>query len=791
MVSEFIQEGYHILIFCIGCPILAWVFSYVYYKHTARIPVGPEDENNALDQPINSSGDDHREKVYEIYCLIYQGAQDFLWAEYKAIGIFVIGFSIFLEIVLGISDSWIQASFTVIAFIVGCGTSVLAGYVGMAIGTFANARTAIACDQQGLAAGFRVAFKAACVMGFCLCAFGIFNLYILIMLFRLYYTDACTSGSDSASETEHLFEAIAGYGLGGSSVALFGRVGGGIYTKAADVGADLVGKVENDLNEDDIRNPAVIADNVGDNVGDIAGMGADLFGSFAEASCACMVIAAQTGSLTPNDSSVYQNWGYVAFPLLISCSGIIACFITSFFASGTRTLDLDGVEPKLKGQIMISTIIETVFLAIISMVFMPSEAYFAGYAVAYVDGDSVEYMAEEISVKNYYLFFATAVGLWAGMGIGYVTEYYTSNQHRPTREVAQNCETGAATNVIMGLALGYESTIFPACAIAVSAYISHSLAGFYGVSLAALGILSTLSIGLTIDAFGPISDNAGGIAEMSGMDEDVRTRTDALDAAGNTTAAIGKGFAIGSAAYVSLALFSGYITVLRSRDIDKFAHVDMLHAFPFAGLLVGAMIPFWFSAMTMGAVGRAAHDMVEHVRTEFAEHPDILEPDAQTGKLRSPDYAACIRISTNASLKEMIPPGILVLGTPIVVGFLFGCKALAGVLIGALISAVCNAIAASNTGGAWDNAKKYVEQQKLQKSDGSGPYKKGTAEYKPVHAAAVVGDTIGDPLKDTSGPSLNIVMKLMAVESLVLANAFYINESGLFGLIAAKITGSR
>jgi len=789
MANEFIREGYHVLILCIACPVLAWVFSFWYYKQTARIAVSPEDVRDGQhEQPINSSVDDKRNEIYEIYSLIFKGAQDFLAAEYKAIALFVVGFSIFLEIVLGISDSWIQATFTVVAFIVGCGTSVLAGYVGMAIGTFANARTAIACADEGLAAGFRTAFKAAVVMGFCLCAFGIFNLYILIMLFRLYYTDACTSDSDSDDVTAELFEAIAGYGLGGSSVALFGRVGGGIYTKAADVGADLVGKVENNLNEDDIRNPAVIADNVGDNVGDIAGMGADLFGSFAEASCAAMVIAAQTGSLTPNESSVYQNWGYVAFPLVVSCSGILACFITSFFASGTKELALDGVEPKLKGQIMISTIIETVFLAIISMCFMPSEAYFAGYVVAYADDDSVAYEAEEISVKNYYLFFATAVGLWAGMGIGYVTEYYTSNAHTPTQEVAQNCETGAATNVIMGLALGYESTIFPACAIAVAAYVAHSLAGFYGVSLAALGILSTLSIGLTIDAFGPISDNAGGIAEMSGMDEDVRTRTDALDAAGNTTAAIGKGFAIGSAAFVSLALFSGYMTVLQSRDIDKFAHVDLLHAFPFAGLLIGAMIPFWFSAMTMGAVGRAAHDMVEHVRTEFQEHPNILEPD-EDGKMTKPDYAACIKISTEASLKEMIPPGALVMGTPIVVGFIFGCKALAGVLIGAMVSSVCNAIAASNTGGAWDNAKKYVEQGKLEKSDGTGPYRKGTDEYRPVHAAAVVGDTIGDPLKDTSGPSLNIVMKLMAVESLVLANAFYIENPGLLGWIASKITG--
>merc|ERR1719362_1221212 len=348
----------------------------------------------------------------------------------------------------------------------------------------------------------------------------------------------------------------------------------------------------------------------------------------------------------------------------------------------------------------------------------------------------------------------------------------------------------------MGLALGYESTIFPACAIAVAAYVSHSLAGFYGIALSALGMLGTMTMALTIDAFGPISDNAGGIAEMSGMAEEVRERTDCLDAAGNTTAAIGKGFAIGSAAFVSLALFSGYMTVLQSRNVDKFSHVDILHAFPFAGLLIGAMIPYWFSAMTMGAVGRAAHDLVMHVRAEFDEHQDILEPDPDTGLTRKPDYAACIRISTEASLKEMVPPGALVMATPIVVGFIFGCKALAGVLIGALVSGVCGAISASNTGGAWDNAKKYIEQDKLTKKDDNGNEcvdDNGRTvvlgKNTDAHKAAIVGDTIGDPLKDTSGPSLNIVMKLMAVESLVFAKAFYIDNPGLLGWIAAKIKG--
>mmetsp|Transcript_16560 Transcript_16560/g.26245 ORF Transcript_16560/g.26245 Transcript_16560/m.26245 type:complete len:793 (-) Transcript_16560:79-2457(-) len=785
----FVEDGYATLVFCLVCPVLAWIFSYIYYRHTARIIIDPQvAADSGLKRPINASDDGGSlEKIFEIYNLIFDGAKAFLFAEYRAICIFVVGFSIFILIVLGVSDSWINAIFTVIAFVVGCATSVLAGYVGMMIGTFANARTAVA-SRTSLAEGFKTAFKAAVVMGFCLCAFGIFNLYILIMLFRLYYSDAFGEGSESAAQTAALFEAIAGYGLGGSSVALFGRVGGGIYTKAADVGADLVGKVEYNLNEDDIRNPAVIADNVGDNVGDIAGMGADLFGSFAESSCAALVIAAQTGGLvsveTTNYDNIWENWGYVSFPLVISCTGIVASFITSFFATGVQHMELTDVEPKLKGQIMISTVIETIFLLIVSMTLMPEKAYFAGYVVQNALDHQIITVQSPIIVYNYYLFFSAAVGLWAGMGIGYVTEYYTSNQHKPTQVVAENCRTGAATNIIMGLALGYKSVIFPACAMAVAAYVSHSLAGFYGVALSALGILSTLSIGLTIDAFGPISDNAGGIAEMSDMPEVVRERTDCLDAAGNTTAAIGKGFAIGSAAFVSLALFSGYMTILQSRDVEQFSHVDILHAFPFAGLLVGAMIPYWFSAMTMGAVGKAAQQMVLHVRREFEEHPDILRPDPETNRSRAPNYAACIRISTEASLREMIPPGILVMGTPLVVGFIFGCKALAGVLIGALVSGVCGAVAASNTGGAWDNAKKFIEQNKLKNDDGEVLGKNTDA-----HKAAVVGDTVGDPLKDTSGPSLNIVMKLMAVESLVFAKAFYIQHPGFLGWISAKIKG--
>ena len=370
---------------------------------------------------------------------------------------------------------------------------------------------------------------------------------------------------------------------------------------------------------------------------------------------------------------------------------------------------------------------------------------------------------DALTVKNWYIFFCCASGLWTGLIIGYLTEYYTSNQYRPVQDLSDACKTGAATNIILGLALGMKSDIIPAISLAVAVYISHQLAGFYGVALAALGILSTMSIGLTIDAFGPISDNAGGIAEMCELGEATRERTDALDAAGNTTAAIGKGFAIGSAAFVSLALFSGYVTILQSEGVG-FNHVDILHAFPFCGLLVGAMLPYWFSAMTMAAVGRAAFKMVNEVRRQFHENPGIL-----TGEVK-PDYTGCIDISTKASLKEMIAPGALVMITPLFVGFVLGTQALAGVLIGALVSGVQMAISSSNTGGAWDNAKKYIEAGKLGPDHGKG---------SGAHHAAVVGDTVGDPLKDTSGPSLNILIKLMAVESLVFARAFAYCPDGL------------
>jgi inorganic pyrophosphatase len=416
------------------------------------------------------------------------------------------------------------------------------------------------------------------------------------------------------------------------------------------------------------------------------------------------------------------------------------------------------IEPTLKNQLLVSTVLMTLGLLGSAFLFLPTTHNIFQSS----EGRGYE------EVANWHIFLCTASGLWAGLAIGYITEYYTSNRFVPVQDVSKSCETGAATNIISGLALGYKSVIIPCIALAFSSFLSHELAGFYGVAMAALGILSTLSIGLTIDAFGPISDNAGGIAEMCNLGEETRRRTDALDAAGNTTAAIGKGYAIGSAAFVSLALFSGYVTIVQSRSKRALAAVDVLQAFPFAGLLVGAMIPYWFSAMTMRSVGDAANEMVLEVRKQFATRTGIMAGTEQ------PDYDTCIRISTDASLKEMIPPGALVMLTPLIVGFIFGVQMLAGVLLGALVSGVQMAQSASNTGGAWDNAKKYIEQGNLPNGHG-----KGSEEHK----AAVVGDTVGDPLKDTSGPSLNIVMKLMAIISLVFARAFPTNQGALIGFI--------
>jgi len=738
---------------CLAFPFLGLFFSLYYAYLTSLVEVDPE-KQDADGSLLNEDSISKKVRVqlFFIYNRIYEGAHSFLYAEYRYISVFVFLFTILIVVVLGVTDSWVNAVFTAIAFIVGCGTSVLAGLIGMKIGVFANARTSLSA-QISLDRAFKLSFKAAVVMGFTLCSMGLLNLFVLIYLYRIYYKNAFNDDVNLVDvEQRHaLFESIAGYGLGGSCIGLFGRVGGGIYTKAADVGADLVGKNRAELPEDDPRNPAVIADNVGDNVGDIAGMGADLFGSFAEATCAALVIGSQTEL-----SNGLQNFSQIVFPLTISACGLAVCFLTSFMATHCTTVKEDSqIETTLKRQLLISTVLMTPCLYGLCVWFLPAE-----------------FVVQKQTVKNWHIFFCGFCGLWSGLIIGYVTEYYTSFSYRPVQEVAESCNKGgAATNIIYGLALGYLSVIVPVFCLAITIYVSHSLAGFLGIAIAALGILSTLSIGLTIDAFGPICDNAGGCAEMSGMDEEVRDRTDALDAAGNTTAAIGKGFAIGSAALVSLALFSGFITVAPADSFEHYPNgaviINILGPFPFSGLLIGAMLPYWFTAMTMKSVGRAANEMVEEVERQWEENPNILREDMPD----LPDYDKCIDISTASSLREMFAPGALVMLTPLIVGFLFGTECLAGVLSGALVSGVQMAISQSNTGGAWDNAKKYVEK------GGIPGVKKGSE----THKAAVVGDTVGDPLKDTSGPSINILIKLMAIISLVFGRSFPSHYGGYVG----------
>ncbi|KAF1875572.1 hypothetical protein Lal_00006201 [Lupinus albus] len=703
-------------------------------------------------------------KCAEIQNAISEGATSFLFTEYKYVGIFMVAFAVLIFVFLGSVEGFstrhqpctydqtkickpalATALFSTISFILGGITSVISGFLGMKIATYANARTTLEA-RKGVGKAFIVAFRSGAVMGFLLAANGLLVLYITINLFKIYYGD----------DWGGLFEAITGYGLGGSSMALFGRVGGGIYTKAADVGADLVGKVERNIPEDDPRNPAVIADNVGDNVGDIAGMGSDLFGSYAESSCAALVVA------SISSFGVNHEFTAMLYPLIISSVGILVCLLTTLFATDFFEIKtVKEIEPALKKQLIISTVFMTVGIAIVSWIALPSSFTIFNFGVQKV-------------VKNWtygvmgQLFLCVAVGLWAGLIIGFVTEYYTSNAYSPVQDVADSCRTGAATNVIFGLALGYKSVIIPIFAIAVSIFVSFTFAAMYGIAVAALGMLSTIATGLAIDAYGPISDNAGGIAEMAGMSHRIRERTDALDAAGNTTAAIGKfieaslipGFAIGSAALVSLALFGAFV----SRA--AITTVDVLTPKVFIGLIVGAMLPYWFSAMTMKSVGKAALKMVEEVRRQFNTIPGLMEGTTK------PDYATCVKISTDASIKEMIPPGALVMLTPLIVGIFFGVETLSGVLAGSLVSGVQIAISASNTGGAWDNAKKYIEAGASEHARSLGP--KGSDPHK----AAVIGDTIGDPLKDTSGPSLNILIKLMAVESLVFA-PFFATHGGL------------
>ncbi len=687
--------------------VLSILTAIVYALKVTRITIGTE-----------GGKDKESQKLIEISSAISEGAMAFLVREYKTISLFIAFMAVLIFVLLDnpATPDFNDGLFTSIAFVAGALISCLSGFIGMKIATVGNVRTAQAA-KTSMSKAFRVAFDSGAVMGFGLVGLAVLG---MIGLFLLY-----TNLFPNVSKL-FLMEALAGFGLGGSAVALFARVGGGIYTKAADVGADLVGKVEKGIPEDDPRNPATIADNVGDNVGDVAGMGADLFGSCAEATCAALVIGATATALSGQTDALL-------YPLLISAFGIPASILTSLIAS---VKEGGNVEKVLKIQLWVSTLLVAAAMYFVTNIYMV---------------DSFEIAGKTITKWNVYI--SLIVGLFSGMFIGLITEYYTSHSYKPVREVVEASKTGAATNIIYGMALGYQSSVIPVILLVITIVTANLLAGMYGIAIAALGMISTIAIGLTIDAYGPVSDNAGGIAEMAELGKEVRNRTDTLDAAGNTTAAIGKGFAIGSAALTSLALFAAFIT--RTGTVG----LDILNAEVFGGLLFGAMLPFVFTAMTMKSVGKAAVDMVEEVRKQFREIPGIMEG---TGK---PDYKRCVDISTTAALREMIAPGLLVLLTPIVVGYLFGIKSLSGVLAGALVAGVVLAISSANSGGGWDNAKKYIE-----KAAGG----KGSDQHK----AAVVGDTVGDPLKDTSGPSINILIKLMAITSLVFAE-FFVQHGGL------------
>ena len=685
----------------------------IYYIKISSIPITQGIENT-----------EEAEKLTKIHGAIARGAMAFLKAEYKYMVYFMAGFGILIALLIDDphTPDVNEGLYTAISFLLGCVISILSGFIGMRIATIGNARTTTAA-KNSIADAFYVALNSGAVMGF-----GLVGLAVLGLVGIYLVLDALIPGI----EKHILMEVMAGFGLGGSSIALFARVSGGIFTKAADVGADLVGKVEQGIPEDDPRNPAVIADNVGDNVGDVAGMGADLFGSCAESTCAALVIGAVAFA---------TNLEALLFPILISAVGIPISLLTMFTAQVKKEKD---VAPALKRLLIVATGLSAIAMYFVSMWALP---------------ESFEINGEVYTNMGVFLCYLT--GAVAGLLVGLLTEYYTSHDFKPVQEVAKASETGAATNIIFGLALGYQSAAGSILLLGASIFIPFTMAGMYGVAVAAIGMLSTLVVGLTIDAYGPVADNAGGIAEMTGMGENIRDRTDVLDSAGNTTAAIGKGFAIGSAILTSLALFSAFLT--RADLLDPEAKImdsiNLLDPLVLTGLFVGAMLPFLFSAMTMKSVGKAAFDMIEEVRRQFKTIPGIMEGTAE------PDYEKCVGISTEAALREMIPPGILIMGTPLLVGFLFGVPAVAGILAGSLVSGGVLAIASANSGGAWDNAKKYIEKGNL-----GG---KGTE----THKAAVVGDTVGDPFKDTSGPSLNILVKLSAILSLVFV-PFFIQYGG-------------
>ena len=672
----------------------------------------------------------------ELAGYIADGAMAFLRAEWKILGYFVA----LAAILLALSGTTVHTSSPVIAisFIIGAFLSAFAGYVGMRIATKANVRTTQAA-RTSLAKALKVSFTGGTVMGLGVAGLAIIGLGSLFIVFYTIYVVNVAGSSVNGEAMAKALDVLAGFSLGAESIALFARVGGGIYTKAADVGADLVGKVEAGIPEDDVRNPATIADNVGDNVGDVAGMGADLFGSYVATMLATMVLGREIVS--------HDNFGGIApilLPMVIAGLGLVFSIVGAAFVKINN--ETDSVQHALNIGNWTSIILTAIASIFLVQWMLPDGNFFMSRDM---DVNGVMKEGSLIFTKNGVI-GSIMVGLVVGTLMSMITEYYTAMGKRPVLGIIRQSSTGHATNIIAGLAVGMESTVLPILVLASGIYGSYHFAGLYGVAIAAAGMMATTAMQLAIDAFGPIADNAGGIAEMSQLPPEVRHRTDNLDAVGNTTAATGKGFAIASAALTSLALFAAFV------GVAGIEHIDIYKADVLAGLFVGGMIPFIFSALCISAVGRAAMAMVEEVRRQFHEIPGIMEYKAK------PEYEKCVAISTKASIREMVAPGLIALITPVLIGFTFGPEVLGGLLAGVTVSGVLMGIFQSNAGGAWDNAKKSFE--KGVEINGEMYYKKSEP-----HKASVTGDTVGDPFKDTSGPSMNILIKLMSIVSLVIA----------------------